>query len=495
MENTGKDFASMMQSEAGSDRRIAARLRPGQAVKGTVVQVGKEYVFVDVGSTVEGRIDRRELEDAKGELSLKPGDRLDASVVDANDVMGPILSVSLGRGRRKGAIDATALENAMRAKIPVEGVVGRAVKGGVEVSIGGVRAFCPASQLDTEFVKDLSVFENQTLTFLVVEVKSDGRDVIVSRRALLEQARNKLASDVLATLQIGGDYPATVSTIQKYGAFVDLGGGLEGLIHVSELAHGRVERVEDLLSVGDNVTVRLLAVEPAEKKGQHPKLRLSLKALSAEGAPRAARADENEVLEGTVSRYTPAGVIIDTPKGSGLVPTRELGLPHQADHRRVFPVGKKVTVVLMNRDNGRGLTFSISRVDRVQERANYQAFTRAMQGPSAQAPASSFGSFGDLLRRELNLPAQASAPAALSPAALSPAALSPAALSSAASAPERSAAAAPAQAPAPPKPAEPASAEPSGWRDFVQHNADQRPANEKRNPVGSDGVVRRQRSK
>jgi small subunit ribosomal protein S1 len=468
MENPGKDFASMMQAEAGTDRRMSARLRPGQAVSGTVVQVGKEYVFVDVGSTVEGRIDRRELEDQKGELSIKPGDRLDASVVDANDVMGPILSVSLGRGRRKGAIDATALENAMRAQIPVEGVVGRAVKGGVEVSVGGVRAFCPASQIDSEFVKDLSVFEGQTLTFLVVEVKSEGRDVIVSRRALLEQARNRLASDVLATLSVGGDYPATVSTIQKYGAFVDLGGGLEGLIHVSELAHGRVERVEDLLSVGDNVTVRLLAIEPAEKKGQHPKLRLSLKALSAEGAPRAARGEENEVLEGTVSKYTPAGVIIDTAKGSGLVPTRELGLPHQADYRRVFPVGKKVTVVLMNRDNGRGLTFSISRVDRVQERANYQAFTRAMQGPTAAAPASSMGSFGDLLRGKLNLPAPAPAAAAQPAAAPAPAPV-PAAAST--TKPNES----PEDAPA--------------WRDFVQQHADKKSQDKK----GSDpsGVVRR----
>jgi small subunit ribosomal protein S1 len=470
METHGKDFASMMQAET-SDRRIAARLRPGQAVNGTVVQVGKEYVFVDVGSTVEGRIDRRELEDKNGELSIKPGDRIDASVVDANDVMGPILSVSLGRGRRKGAIDATALENAMRAQIPVEGTVGKAVKGGVEVSVGGVRAFCPASQLHTEFVKDLTVFEGQTLTFLVVEVKGEGRDVVVSRRALLEQEKNRLASDVLATLTVGGDYPATVSTIQKYGAFVDLGGGLEGLIHVSELAHGRVERVEDLLNVGDNVTVRLLAIEPAEKKGQHPRLRLSLKALSAEGAPRVgAKADENEVLEGTVSKHTAGGIVVDTPKGSGLVPQRELGLPHQADYRRVFPIGKQVTVVTLNKNDSRGLSFSISRVDRVQERANYQAFTRAMRGESAQTPASSLGSFGDLLRKELKLPAPVAAPAAVAPS----------------------------KAAAPPKAAEPkasadeaASSQPSGWNDFVQQNSGKKSADK---PGGNDsGVVRRQR--
>jgi small subunit ribosomal protein S1 len=488
METHGKDFASMMQGEAASDRRIAARLRPGQAVNGTVVQVGKEYVFVDVGSTVEGRIDRRELEDKNGELALKPGDRIDASVVDANDVMGPILSVSLGRGRRKGAIDVTALENAQRAHIPVEGVVGKAVKGGLEVSIGGVRAFCPASQIDSEFVKDLTVFEGQTLTFLVVEVKSEGRDVIVSRRALLEQARNRLASDVLATLSVGGDYPATVSTIQKYGAFVDLGGGLEGLIHVSELAHGRVERVEDLLNVGDNVTVKLLAIEPAEKKGQHPRLRLSLKALSAEGAPRAgAKTDENEVLEGTVSKHSAGGIVVDTPKGSGLVPQRELGLPHQADYRRVFPIGKQVTVVVMNKNDSRGLTFSIARVDRVQERANYQAFTRSMHGGTTQAPASSLGSFGELLRKELKLPAPSASALPAEVAAPTPAA-------------------APARAPEPRVTGAQdvaATAQSSGWNDFVQQNSGKNvaraagapePQRNADKPAGNDsGVIRRQR--
>lgn len=452
----------MMQGDAGThDRRIAARLRPGQSVSGTVVQVGKEYVFVDVGSTVEGRIDRRELEDAKGELSVRPGDRLEASVVNVNDVAGPILSVSLGRGRRRGALDVTALENAQRAQLPVEGVVGRAVKGGVEVSIGGVRAFCPASQLDTEFVADLARFEGLSLSFLVVEVKSEGRDVVVSRRALLEQEQARRAKEVLAGLKVGGDYPATVTSIQKYGAFVDLGGGVEGLVHVSELAHGRVDRVEDLLSVGEAVTVRVLAIEPSEKKNQHPKLRLSLKALSPEGAPRAGGADENEVLEGVVSKHTASGVVVDTPKGSGLVPVRELGLPHQADYRRVFPIGKTVSVVTLGKDGGRGLTFSISRVDRVQERANYQAFTRSMQGSGKATAPSSMGSFGDLLRQQLKLsPAQGEA------------------AGSGATTPEK-----------PEKNAHPApsAAEPAGFRDYVGSPKGENP--------GPSGVTRRSKSR
>src|SRR6185295_15524722 len=142
-----------------------------------------DYVFVDVGTTTEGRIDRRELENDKGELSVHVGDAIRASVVTADDVTGPRLSVAFGRGR--GRLDEGALESARDARLPVEGVVGAAVKGGVEVRVLGTRAFCPASQLGTEYIADLASLEGQKLEFLITEVKNGGRDVIVSRKALL----------------------------------------------------------------------------------------------------------------------------------------------------------------------------------------------------------------------------------------------------------------------------------------------------------------------
>jgi hypothetical protein len=157
------------------------------------------------------------------------------------------------------------------------------------------------------------------------------------------------------------------------------------------------------------------------------------------------------------------------------VPQRELGLPHQADYRRVFPIGKQVTVVVMNKNDSRGLTFSIARVDRVQERANYQAFTRSMHGGSPQAPASSLGSFGDLLRKELKLPAPSASALPAEVAAPTPAA-------------------APAKVPEP-KAASgqdvAATAQSSGWNDFVQQNSGKTNADK---PAGNDsGVIRRQR--
>jgi small subunit ribosomal protein S1 len=395
------DFASMMQEGAGPEgTRTSTRLRPGQIVTGTVVQIGHDSVFVDIGMTTEGRIDRRELEDAHGEVKVQQGDSIKANVISIDDVMGPKLSISFGRGR--GKLDEGALEAARDARVPVEGVVGAAVKGGVEVRVLGTRAFCPASQLGTEFIADLASLEGQKLEFLITEVKNGGRDVIVSRKALLLEQQARQTEETLAKLEVGNDYSAKVVAVQKYGAFVTLGGGVEGLIHISELSHGRVDRVEDVLKVGEEVTVRLLAITPGEK-GAAPKLRLSLRALSERSAPpEGSEPERGEVLEGTVSQVTQYGVFVDTAKGKGLVPTRELGTPRGSDARRMFPIGKPVSVVLVSKDASRGMTFSMARVADVEERQNYRDFARAQKAHKDEP--SSLGSFGALLRERLDLP-------------------------------------------------------------------------------------------
>lgn len=429
----------MLQQAAASEKgRTSTRLRPGQTVAGSVVQIGQDYVFVDVGTTTEGRIDRRELEDAKGELSVRVGDQVRAAVVSADDVSGPRLSVSFGKGRTK--LDEGALESARDARLAVEGVIGSAVKGGVEVRVLGARAFCPASQLGQEYIADLAALEGQKMEFLILEVKNGGRDVIVSRKALLQERQGQEAARKLASLEVGNDYPAKVVSVQKYGAFVDLGGGVEGLIHISELAHGRVDRVEDVLNVGEEITVRLLALQPGEKQGAPPKLRLSLRALSEPAAPQA-EPERGEVLLGTVSKVTSFGVFVDTAKGTGLVPSRELGTPRGSDARRAFPVGKEVSVVLVNKDPSRGITFSMSRVAAVEERRNFHEFSQAQQAQRDEgAP---IGTFGALLRKELKLPASAPA-AAPAPAPVAAVATVSAAAPAPAPAPAR-----PARAPAP----------------------------------------------
>ncbi len=411
------DFASLMEGgPSAATGRASTKLRAGQLVEGTVVQISKDSVFVDVGATSEGRIDRGEFEDRAGELKIKVGDKVRASVVSVSDVTGPVLAVSLGKNQ-KGGIDVGALESAKESGVPVTGTVQKAIKGGVEVLVGSVRAFCPASQVDAAYVADLSTFEGQTLSFRVMEVKDNGRSVVLSRKALLEEERAREAERLLAELTVGSDFQGTVTSVQKYGAFIDLGAGIEGLVHVSELSHTRVDRVEDMLGVGEQVTVRLLALEPSDK-GPFPKLRLSLKAR--EQAPESPSPEPGEVLEGTVSKVTSFGIFVDTKKGTGLVPARELGIPRGADHRKQFPPGKEVKVVLVNRDDSGKTTFSIARVAGVEERRNYREFTA--QGKSSATEAKAVGSFGELLQKKLGIqPTAPKAPQARPVAAAAPA--------------------------------------------------------------------------
>jgi small subunit ribosomal protein S1 len=380
------DFASLMEAEPKGPAR---RLTPGEFVEGKVVQVGPELIFVDVGMPAEARIGRVELEDDRGQVSIKVGDRLRARVVDANP-RAPELT--LGKAKAGGPLDASALDQARQSGTTVEGVVQKAVKGGVNVDVGGIRAFCPASQLELGYAADLGVYEGQRLEFRVAEVKDGGRSVVLSRRALLEGRRREREQELLSTASPGTLLEGTVTQLTKHGATIDLG-GVEGFLHISELASHHVERASDVLKIGESVRVRVLRVEPSEKG---IRIRLSLK-LEDEVAP--APPQPEQILEGSVTRVANFGIFVQTPNGEGLVPLGELGLAPGADHRRAFPPGTAVRVVLLSHDAQSGrLRFSIAKVASVEERLNYRDF--GVQRGGEREPRR-LGSLGDLLRDKL----------------------------------------------------------------------------------------------
>jgi small subunit ribosomal protein S1 len=280
-------------------------------------------------------------------------------------------------------------------------------KGGLEVTVGPVRAFCPASQVDLGFVQDLEPFVGQTLQFRVIEIKDDGRSVVVSRKALLQAQTEQDRIAALAKLAVGEVVEGSVVSVQKFGAFVDVG-GIQGLVHISELAHHRVDRVEDIVSVGERVQVLVQKLDRTEK-GQ-PRIELSMKALSKPEV-QAAPTKRDEVVEVTVVKSLPNGIVVQSPQGEGLVPTRELALPRGGDHRRAFPIGSTLRVVVLGRDSHGRLSFSAAKVGAAEERQNYADYGKA-DSPSAN---SGLGSFGDLFRAKLGLPEpppQAAAPAA-----------------------------------------------------------------------------------
>jgi len=395
------DFASLMESvTSDSSKRAARRLRRGEVTEGTVVQITADSVFVDVGGTSEARLDRAEVVDRSGALTVKIGDRVRATVTDARP--GSLtLALSIGRD---GTVDAGALEAARVAGSTVEGIVRQAVKGGLEVEIGDVRAFCPASQVDLAYVADLTALVGQTVQVRVVEVRDGGRSVVVSRRAELEARRQDQQREILERLVPGAEVEGTVHSTNRHGAVIDLG-GIEGFVHVSELAHHRIGSVEEAVSVGDPVRARVLAVEESPKG---VRVRLSVKAL-VDAPPRPAAPAPDEVLTGVVTRHSTFGIFVETPTGEGLVPARDLGLAPGADHRRAYPVGREVQVVVTHRDAQSGrLRFSVSGVADVEERRNYREFAAA--GRPAPRTSGAMGSLGELLRAKLDLPAPAAEP-------------------------------------------------------------------------------------
>ncbi|MEZ4219291.1 MAG: S1 RNA-binding domain-containing protein [Polyangiaceae bacterium] len=378
------DFASMLEASfAGGKSRGQRRISHGEVVDGTIIQIGQEAIFVDIGATTDASIERAELQDAKGNLRVQVGDRIKATVLDTQgDVLK--LTLSLGRG---GSIDASQLQAALDAKAPVFGKVSRAVKGGLELDIGGVRAFCPASQVEIGHTADLEAFVGTDMEVVVMEIKEGGRNVIVSRRALLESRQKEVAAQLAASLTPGMDTEGVVRATNKHGAIVDLG-GLDGFVHVSELSHRRVGSADDVVAPGDRVSVRILSVEHGDKG---LRVRLSMKALMERDTTAPA---PEEVLEGTVVKHTGGGVIVSTARGEGLVPLSELGLAPGADHRRACPVGKVLSVVSVK--SGDRLRFSVTGVARVEERKNYREFSGGRGG--------SLGSLGDVLRQKLGLP-------------------------------------------------------------------------------------------
>ena len=383
-----EDFGALFEQSLTSKTGARGKLETGARVEVTVVQISKDTIFVDAGTRAEGEIDRRELEDDYGRLTVKVGDRLRVTVAQGGD--RPKLATRFGGG------GLAELEAAMEAGAPVEGTVTKAVKGGLEVQIGKQRAFCPASQVHITYTPDISIYEGQTLQFKVLEIRDGGRSIVVSRKALLQEERESAGRETLSNLSSGQIVDGTVQTIQPYGAFVDLG-GIEGLIHISELGHGRVDKVSDVVSVGEQVKVKVLSIDPGADGTPRISLSLRQATQSPEGASDKPES-EKTVVDAEVVKVEAFGVFVETATGAGIVPTRELDLPPGSDPRRAYPVGKQVRVVAIGTDEKGRPRFSMRRVEEVEARANYNQFRATQRSGGGK---DGVGSLGELLKKRL----------------------------------------------------------------------------------------------
>ncbi len=290
----GKDsFAAMFESDARSQPRRGAlrRLSVGESVAATVVRVGRDAVFVELDGMREAFIESKELLDEHGHVSVQAGDTLRAVVVSNGDDGN---SIRLGRTAPKGR-GAEGLQAARAAGLPVEGSVTGVNKGGLEVLVDGVRAFCPARQVDTRFVGDLEPLIGQKLKFLVMTVKEGGREVVLSRRALVEQEAGDALQQLQETLvpappdatarpskaptglQQGAIVGGKVSGVERFGVFVQIDGTqARGLIPAQELSRARGEDLRKRFSIGMPLTAKIVSVDPAGK------IRLSIQAMKAD---------------------------------------------------------------------------------------------------------------------------------------------------------------------------------------------------------------------
>jgi len=378
-----EDFATMFEASVQ-----AKRIEKGQTIEGTIVSIGDEVALVDVGGKSEATIDVAELKDDEGDLEVAVGDRIRALVVSTAG------GLTLSRRLARGAATARQLEDAFRAGLPVEGKVERAVKGGFEVRIARQRAFCPISQIDIVRDTDPAQHEGRVYQFRIVEYK-DSRNFVVSRRVLLEEQQRTEAAEVRNSIVEGAVMTGRVASVREFGAFIDLGGGVQGLLHVSEMGWSRVSDSLQVVKAGDEITVKVLRVDADRQK-----IALGLKQLMAD--PWLKVRDSyvaGQIRTGRVTRVAEFGAFVELEPGiEGLIPLSESGVARDGDVKKAFPIGNTIEVVVLDVDpDARRIRLSITAVQKMREADEVREYTERADAP----PSEKFGSLGDKLRDAL----------------------------------------------------------------------------------------------
>ncbi len=389
-----EDFAALL---AASEAELAPRPSTGDVVQGRVIAVGASNAFVEIGGKCEAMIDVAEFRDPEsGEVQLAVGDRIEATVIDDGNASG---SVVLKRTVGRGGHVPGELEQALEHGIAIEGLVTGENKGGFDVQIGSVHAFCPGSQIDRRRGEPSS-YVGQRLRFRVTKIESGGRNVVVSRRDLLEEEAAQQATETWKRIEVGAVLEGEVTSLRDFGAFVDLG-GIEGLVHVSEIGHGRVSHPSEVLEPGQKVEVKVLSVEPAGESGR-ARIGLSLRALAPD--PWATVADRFPVgatVPGVVRRLEGFGAFVEIAPGiDGLVHVSKLVLDRRVAHpRQVLNIGDQVEATVVSVDPAQR-RIGLSMVERARAQRDAQDDTTRKEEKEALGRVNehrSLGTLADLL--------------------------------------------------------------------------------------------------
>ncbi len=394
------EFASMLaafesEHKSESSRRKQDGVRVGAEVRGKILSIGRDSAFVDLGGKADGSLSLEELRGPDGQLTVQVGDEITARIVEIDGRGGGVvLRKTLGRGPDS----REELRQAFELGIPFEGTVSAVVKGGVEVQVAGSRGFCPISQLDLRHTEDATPYVGQKLSFRITRFEENGRNlnVVVSRRAILEEAAQAQAEELRKKLAPGVVVRGRVTALKDYGAFVDIG-GIEGMLHVSELSFQRARMPKDVLAVGQEIEVLVLKIEPSQDPKRRERISLSLKSLEKDPwSDISERYPIGTRFPATVLRTEAFGAIVELEPGiEGLIHISELGGGRRLHHaREAVQNGAKIDVVIQQVDaEKRRLSLGRASMDDV-EGGEAPAAASQQQGGRV-----GFGTLGDLLSK------------------------------------------------------------------------------------------------
>jgi small subunit ribosomal protein S1 len=333
-----EDFASLFEQSYTETKAM----EPGQLVETEVVSISGDTVFLQLSGKSEGLIDKDELTDKDGNLTVKEGDQIKAFFLSSHN--GEKRFTTRISGDKAGK---AVLENAFENGIPVEGVVEKEIKGGFEVKIGDSRAFCPYSQMGQKRVEDAKIYIGKHLTFKILEHKENGRNILVSNRAIFEEERQKQLEILKKTLKEDMVINGTITQVQDFGAFVDLG-GVQALLPISEIARGRVEDIHKTLSTGQEIEASIIKLD-----WKNERITLSMKALLSDPwslAPNKYKSGTKH--KGVVVRLTDFGAFVSLEPGlDGLIHISDLkGDTRDGDPGDVLKKGQKINVQINSID-------------------------------------------------------------------------------------------------------------------------------------------------
>ncbi|MDY7032654.1 MAG: 30S ribosomal protein S1 [Thermodesulfobacteriota bacterium] len=398
MEENKKDFVSENQSEESFEELLnqssfeSTRFNPGEKVDAVITHTAREWVFIDLGGKSEGCIEKDEFLDDEGNITVKEGDTISAYFLSRKN-NNMLFTTRL----TSGSAGDQFLEEAYHNRIPIEGFVEKEIKGGFQVKIpGNIHAFCPYSQMGLHRIENTDQYLGQHLTFHIIEYDKKGRNIIISHRAILEEERQKQKEILKETLQEGTSISGHITSIRKFGAFVDIG-GIEGLIPVSEISWGRVEDINHSLSVGQKVNIVIKKLD-----WENDKFSFSLKeTLPDPWENIGVKYPEGSSHKGKVDRLTTFGAFVTLEPGiDGLIHISELGKGKRINHpREVLDVGQTVKVKILKMDQrGKRLALAMSSDEPDLGEDDYYNDHIAS---TENASSGSFGTLGDILRDKM----------------------------------------------------------------------------------------------